>query len=67
MMAAMNLVAIAGGIVLLGDPLAAGAGARGAQIAALALIALSAVVVLGDHRAERLASEASVAPPAGVG
>jgi hypothetical protein len=67
MMAAMDLVAIAGGIVLLGDPLAAGVGARAAQIAALALIALSAVVVLGDRRAERLAPEASAAPPAGVG
>jgi drug/metabolite transporter (DMT)-like permease len=66
MMAAMDLVAIAGGIVLLGDPLAAGAGARAAQIAALALIALSAVVVLGDRRAERLAPEASVALPAAV-
>jgi hypothetical protein len=64
MMAAMDLVAIAGGIVLLGDPLAAGAGARGAQIAALALVALSAVVVLGDRRAERLAPERSMALPA---
>jgi drug/metabolite transporter (DMT)-like permease len=59
MMAAMDLVAIAGGIVLLGDPLAAGAGARAAQIAALGLVALSAVVVLGDRRGERLATEAS--------
>jgi hypothetical protein len=50
MMAAMDVVAIAGGIVVLGDPLAAGAGARAAQLAALALIALSAVVVLRDRR-----------------
>jgi drug/metabolite transporter (DMT)-like permease len=50
MMAAMDVVAIAGGIVVLGDPLAAGAGARAAQLAALALTALSAVVVLRDRR-----------------
>ncbi|MEA2385529.1 MAG: hypothetical protein QOH72_5500 [Solirubrobacteraceae bacterium] len=67
MMAAMDLVAIAGGIVLLGDPLATGAAARAAQIAALALVALSAVVVLGDRRAERLAPQASVALPATAG
>jgi hypothetical protein len=67
MMAAMDLVAITGGIVLLGDPLAAGAGARAAQIAALALVALSAVVVLGDRRAERRAAEPSGALPAAVG
>jgi hypothetical protein len=67
MMAAMDLVAIAGGIVLLGDPLATGAAARAAQIGALALVALSAVVVLGDRRAERLAPQASVALPATAG
>jgi hypothetical protein len=48
MMAAMDVVAITGGIVMLGDPLAAGAGARTGQLAALALAALSAVVVLGE-------------------
>jgi drug/metabolite transporter (DMT)-like permease len=52
MMAAMDLVAIAGGITVLGDPLAAGAGARVAQLGALALTAVSAVVVLGDRRRE---------------
>jgi hypothetical protein len=50
MMAAMDVVAILGGIVVLGDPLAAGAGARAAQLAALALVALSAVVVLAHGR-----------------
>lgn len=48
MMAAMDVVAITGGIVVLGDPLAACAGARTGQLAALALAALSAAVVLGD-------------------
>ena len=48
MMGAMNVVAIAGGIVVLGDPLAAGAPARAAQLAALALAGLSAVVVLRE-------------------
>jgi drug/metabolite transporter (DMT)-like permease len=67
MMAAMDLVAIGGGIVLLGDPLAAGAGARAAQLAALALVALSAVVVLGDRRAEPLAAEGPVGAPTGGG
>jgi drug/metabolite transporter (DMT)-like permease len=63
-MAAMDLVAIAGGILLLGDPLAAGAGARAAQLAALALVALSAVVVLGD-RAGRAAPRPRSAPAVG--
>jgi hypothetical protein len=57
MMAAMDVVAIAGGIVLLGNPLASGAGARTAQLAALALAALSAVVVLGDRRREPLPTQ----------
>ncbi len=57
MMAAMDVVAIAGGIVVLGDPLAAGAGARAAQLAALVLAALSAVVVLGDGRSEPRATQ----------
>jgi hypothetical protein len=48
MMAAMDVVAIAGGVLVLGDPLASGPGARAAQLAALAIVALSAVVVLGD-------------------
>jgi hypothetical protein len=62
MMAAMDLVAIAGGILILGDPLASGAGARAAQLGALALVALSAVVVLRDRGpAPRLAA----APAAG--
>jgi drug/metabolite transporter (DMT)-like permease len=52
MMAAMDVVAIAGAILVLGDPLAAGPGARVAQIGALALTAVSAVVVLGDGRRE---------------
>jgi hypothetical protein len=51
MMAAMDVVAMAGGIMLLGDPLAAGAGARAAQLAALALAGLSAVVVLREPAA----------------
>jgi hypothetical protein len=59
MMAAMDLVAIAGGIVILGDPLAAGAGARAAQIAALALVALSAVVVLADRPVRPRPAEAA--------
>jgi hypothetical protein len=67
MMAAMDLVAIAGGIVLLGDPLAAGVGARAAQLAALALVALSAVVVLGDRRAEAPPAAGPVRAPAAVG
>jgi hypothetical protein len=46
MMAAMDVVAIAGGIVVLGDPLAAGAAGRAAQLTALVLAGLSAVVVL---------------------
>jgi hypothetical protein len=50
MMAAMDVVAIAGGIVVLGDPLAAGAAARIAQLSGLALAALSAVVVLADRQ-----------------
>jgi hypothetical protein len=58
MMAAMDVVAIGGGIVLLGDPLASGAAARTAQFAALALSALSAVVVLGgDAGGETPAAE----------
>ena len=57
MMAAMDVVAIAGGIVVLGDPLAAGTGARAAQLAALALIAASAVVVLAGRRRESLAAD----------
>jgi drug/metabolite transporter (DMT)-like permease len=59
MMAAMDVVAITGGIVVLGDPLAANAGARAAQLAALALTALSAVVVLRDRpeRARRPGTE----------
>lgn len=52
MTAALDVVAIAGGIVVLGDPLAAGAGARAAQLAALALTALSAVVVLAGRWGE---------------
>jgi drug/metabolite transporter (DMT)-like permease len=52
MMAAMDVVAIAGGIVVLGDPLASGAAARIAQVAALALAALSAVVVLRERPGE---------------
>ena len=44
MMAAMSLVAIAGGLLVLGDPLAGGATARAAQLAALALAGLSALV-----------------------
>jgi len=67
MMAAMDLVAIAGGIVLLGDPLAAGAGARAAPLAALALVVLSAVVVLGDRGPEPLATEEPVRAPAAAG
>jgi drug/metabolite transporter (DMT)-like permease len=67
MMAAMDLVAIAGGIVVLGDPLAAGAGARAAQLAALALVVLSGVVVLGDRGPERLATESPVRAPAAAG
>jgi drug/metabolite transporter (DMT)-like permease len=67
MMAAMDLVAIAGGIVLLGDPLAAGVGARAAQLAALALVALSAVVVLGDRPAEPSLESAAVPAPAAAG
>jgi hypothetical protein len=67
MMAAMDLVAISGGILLLGDPLAAGAGARAAQLAALALVALSAVVVLGDRRAEAPPAAGPVRAPAAVG
>ena len=67
MMAAMDLVAIAGGIVLLGDPLAAGAGARAAQLAALALVALSAVVVLGDRSAGDSSIEAPAATAAAAG
>jgi hypothetical protein len=47
MMSGMDAVAMAGGLLLLGDPLAAGAGARAAQLGALALSALSALVVLG--------------------
>jgi hypothetical protein len=58
MMAAMDVVAIGGGIVLLGDPLASGAAARTAQLAALALSALSAAVVLGgDPGGEAPAAE----------
>jgi hypothetical protein len=48
MMAAMNTVAIAGGLVVLGDPLAAGAGPRTAQLAALGLTGLSALIVAGE-------------------
>jgi drug/metabolite transporter (DMT)-like permease len=59
MMAAMDVVAIAGGILLLGDPLAADPGARVAQLGALALTAVSAVVVLGGRR-----REPSIAPEA---
>lgn len=51
MMAAMDAVAIAGGLVILGDPLAAGAGARAAQLAALALAGLSALVVVREPAA----------------
>jgi drug/metabolite transporter (DMT)-like permease len=58
MMAAMDVVGIGGGIVVLGDPLAAGVGARAAQLAALALAALSAVVVLADRRELPVAEEA---------
>jgi hypothetical protein len=52
MMAAMNVVAIAGGVLALGDPLAPGAVARLAQVGALALVGLSAVVVLVERRGE---------------
>jgi hypothetical protein len=57
MMAAMDVVAAAGGILLLGDPLASGAGARAAQLAALALVALSAVVVLAERGEPQPAEE----------
>jgi hypothetical protein len=57
MMAAMDVVAIAGGIVVLGDPLAAGAAARTAQLAAFALAALSAAVVLGDRGSQPLPAQ----------
>jgi hypothetical protein len=46
MMAGMDAVAMAGGLLLLGDPLATGAGGRVAQLGALALSALSALVVV---------------------
>jgi drug/metabolite transporter (DMT)-like permease len=48
MMAAMDVVAIAGGLVVLGDPLAAGTAARAAQVSALALAGLSALVITGE-------------------
>jgi drug/metabolite transporter (DMT)-like permease len=67
MMAAMDLVAIGGGLVLLGDPLAAGAGARAAQLAALALVVVSAVVVLGDRGPEPVPTEEPVWAPAAAG
>jgi hypothetical protein len=57
MMAGMDVVAIAGGLLVLGDPLASGAGARTAQLAGLALAALSAVVVLHAGRREAPAAE----------
>jgi drug/metabolite transporter (DMT)-like permease len=57
MMAAMDVAAAGGGIVVLGDPLAPGAGARAAQLTALALAALSAVVVLAGRRGEPQAAE----------
>jgi hypothetical protein len=59
MMSAMDAVAMAGGILLLGDPLAAGTAARVAQLGALALSVLSAVVVLGDRGADKLTAASS--------
>ncbi len=53
MMAGMDAVAMAGGLLLLGDPLAPGAAGRIAQLAALALSALSAVVVVAGSRRGR--------------
>jgi drug/metabolite transporter (DMT)-like permease len=68
MMAAMDVVAIAGGIVVLGDPLAAGPGARVAQIGALGLTAVSAVVALGSGRRQpTIAQEAPGRPGGGDG
>jgi hypothetical protein len=46
MMAAMSSAAIAGGLVVLGDPLAPGPAARAVQLTALAVAGLSALVVL---------------------
>jgi hypothetical protein len=57
MMAAMDVVAAGGGILVLGDPLATGVGARAAQIGALALTAVSAVVALGDGGREPQAAQ----------
>jgi hypothetical protein len=55
MMAGMDAVAMAGGLLLLGDPLAGGVAARAAQLGALALSALAAAVVVAGsgRRGER--------------
>jgi hypothetical protein len=60
MMATMDAVAMAAGLILLGDPLAAEPVARATQIAALALTALSGLLVAGDRL--KRPSTAPVAP-----
>jgi hypothetical protein len=57
MMAATDVVATAGGLVLLGDPLASGAGARAAQLAALAAVAVSALAVHETRRRQPVGAE----------
>ena len=49
MMATMNAVAMACGVLGLGDPLAADPVARAVQLAALALTAMSGLLVLGER------------------
>jgi hypothetical protein len=71
MMAAMDVAAIGGGLAILGDPLAAGAGARAAQLAALALASLSALVVgrepAGTQEPPRLARGRDAERRPGIG
>jgi hypothetical protein len=60
MMAGMDAVAMAGGLLLLGDPLTTGFGGRVAQLGALALSALSALVVVGSSPSAHSSGSASL-------